>query len=111
MSIGQHIRYLMENDRRDNIHILQDKILLKDELLKLGISEFVNTEYISREAVDITKLSNLPNKYIIKVNHGCGWNIFYKNGEYKMLAVSDFINPSNRYVQKIIQPHEIQPIL
>lgn len=88
----------MIHDRRYVLVVLQDKFKFKQLLKLLDIPYFVDPIYVSREPIDLSSIAseiNLPQKYVIKANHGCGWNIFVNGNTATVLTVVDYIAQIN----------------
>lgn len=66
-------------DRDARIPIRQDKVLVKDIITqKLGADYVIPTLWHGTE-LPPRQERNWPMPFVIKANHGCGWNIFVRN--------------------------------
>ncbi len=66
-------------DRDARIPIRQDKVLVKDIITqKLGAEYVIPTLWHGTE-LPPRQERNWPMPFVIKANHGCGWNIFVRN--------------------------------
>jgi TupA-like ATPgrasp len=66
-------------DRDARMPIRQDKVLVKDIVIqKLGAEYVIPTLWHGTELPPRSQ-RNWPMPYVIKANHGCGWNIFVRS--------------------------------
>lgn len=68
-------------DRDARMPILQDKVLVKDIVRKKLGSEYVIPTLWHGTQLPPRAERNWPMPFVIKANHGCGWNIFVKSTE------------------------------
>ena len=59
--------------------LLADKYLVRDWVAKKIGEEYLVPIYGSFDCFDEIVFDKLPNQFVIKTNHGCGWNIIVKN--------------------------------
>jgi len=59
---------------------IQDKYKVKEYAKARGVTSA--EVYQVTDDPDTIDFGSLPNEYFIKANHGCGWNLFGKNGEF-----------------------------
>ena len=79
VTIQQKINYLTVHESPDFKSKIVDKILLHDfSIKKLGFDICVPIIKIYNNSEEI-KLEDLPDKFVLKCNHGSGMNIFCKN--------------------------------
>ena len=52
-----------------------DKFRVREFLMERGYSEYLNELYFDWERVEDIDWDKLPNQFVIKCNHGCGYNI------------------------------------
>ena len=79
ITIQQKLNYLMVHESPDFKSKIADKVLLHDySIKKLGFDLCVPLIKIYNTTEDI-KLEELPDKFVLKCNHGCGMNILCNN--------------------------------
>ena len=79
VTIQEKLNYLLVHESPDIKSKIADKILLHDySIKKLGIDICVPIIKIYDNANDI-KLEDLPDKFVLKCNHGSGMNILCEN--------------------------------
>ena len=94
--------------------ICADKYLVRDYVESKGLGHLLNDIYKVYDSVDEINLNELPDEFIMKVNHGCGQNLICKdkfklNWELekkkfeKWLKTNHFYN-SLEWVYKDIEP-------
>jgi hypothetical protein len=72
-AFARKVRLRMKHDRNPLLATIQDKLLVKDYARGRGI-EPVRLLHATDEPGSIP-FDDLPDRYFIKANHGCGWNI------------------------------------
>ena len=78
-TIQEKLNYLLIHESPDYKSKIVDKILLHDySIKKLGIDICVPIINIYNESREI-KLEELPDKFVLKCNHGSAMNIFCNN--------------------------------
>ena len=60
---------------------MQTSIKLGEYIEECGCSEILNDLIGSWDSVDEIEWNSLPNKFVLKCNHGCGYNIICNNKE------------------------------
>jgi len=73
------IRWRMKNDRNPLFVEIQDKYKVKAYAQNKGVG--VAETYYVTDIPESIPFDSLPDNYVIKANHGCGWNVFCKDGE------------------------------
>jgi hypothetical protein len=73
------IRWRMRHDRNPLFTEIQDKYRVKEYAKARGVAS-AEVYYLTDEPETID-FDALPDEYFIKANHGCGWNLYGKNGE------------------------------
>ena len=58
-----------------------DKYKVREYIEECGCSEILNDLIGSWDSVDEIEWNSLPNKFVLKCNHGCGYNIICNNKE------------------------------
>jgi hypothetical protein len=74
------VRWRMKYDRNPLFVVLQDKYSVKEYARERGVKT-ADIYYVTDQPETIP-FDSLPEKYFIKANHGCGWNILYENGKF-----------------------------
>lgn len=74
------LRWRMKYDHNPEYVRVQDKLKVKEYAAEKGVKT-ADTYYVTERAETIP-FDELPEKYFIKANHGCAWNILYKDGEF-----------------------------
>ncbi|MDD5366887.1 MAG: ATP-grasp fold amidoligase family protein [Gallionellaceae bacterium] len=72
-SFSWKVRWRLKHDRNPLLTTVQDKLRVKDYARARGV-EPVETLYVTG-APESIPFDDLPERYFIKANHGCGWNI------------------------------------
>ena len=79
ITIQEKLNYLLVHESPDFKSKIADKILLHDySIKKLGFDLCVPIIKIYNNSEEI-KLEELPDKFVLKLNHGCGMNILCNN--------------------------------
>lgn len=116
ITLNEKIQWLIVNEYGEREAFLTDKYLVKKEIanLKLKDLNIPKTLYILKNKKDLKNINfdNLPNKFVIKCNHGSG-NVFVCNGKsdfdknikilFKDLK-KDFSKKTLEYHYKYIKP-------
>lgn len=78
---NEKLMWLKLNTYYDNdlVTMCADKYLVRDYLKQKGCSEILNELYYSYDNVDEINWDELPNKFVLKINNGCGTNIICTN--------------------------------
>lgn len=63
------------------ITMCADKLKVREYIDSCGCTEILNDLIDSWDSVDEIDWSSLPNKFVLKCNHGCGYNIICENKE------------------------------
>ncbi|MEO6907729.1 MAG: ATP-grasp fold amidoligase family protein [Abditibacteriaceae bacterium] len=100
-SFSAKVRWRMKYQRNPLFVILQDKYKVREYTHSKGVRT-AELLFVTDQPEDIP-FAELPPRYMIKANHGCGWNIlcydsrFYLFGDGKKLVNEDgsFLNESN----------------
>lgn len=81
VTVNEKLQYLKLNQYYNNplVTTCVDKYLVKDYLKKKGLSHIVAKLYGVYETPDQIEWEKLPNQFVIKCNHGCGYNIICEN--------------------------------
>ena len=67
------------NHRVKKNTLLADKLLVKDYVKELIGEEYIIPTLKTFDNSNDIILKKLPNKFVIKLNHGSGWNIICRN--------------------------------
>ncbi|MCV2231499.1 hypothetical protein N7548_01480 [Acholeplasma manati] len=73
------IQWLKLNNRNSNITDLSDKIKVREYVTRTIGEKYLNNIYGTHAHEKQIQLSSLPNKFVIKLNHGSGFNIIVKD--------------------------------
>ena len=52
-----------------------DKYTVRDYVKEKGLGHLLNDLYAVYDSVDEIEFDKLPNSFVLRANHGCGWNI------------------------------------
>lgn len=52
-----------------------DKYTVRDYVKEKGLGHLLNELYAVYDSVDEIEFDKLPNSFVLRANHGCGWNI------------------------------------
>lgn len=76
-TLNEKLQYLKLHDYYENPLVTQcaDKYLVRDYVTDSGCSEILNEFYNVWESADDIIWDELPEKFVLKCNHGCGYNI------------------------------------
>lgn len=97
-SINEKIQWLKIYDSTPLKTKLTDKILVKEWAKdKIG-NEYVKPSIMICDSFDEIDFNNLPDKFIVKCNHGCKWHFYVKNKE-KFLKQENLYNLSKRQME------------
>ncbi len=80
-TLDEKIQWLKFNTYLDNPLVTQcaDKYAVRDYIERSGCSETLNELYFTWDSVDDIKWEELPNKFVIKWNFGCGQNLICRD--------------------------------
>ena len=80
-TLDEKIQYLKFNDYYKNplITMCADKYRVRDYIKSRGCEEILNTLYGAWDSPDEIVWSELPNKFVLKWNFGCGHNIIVRD--------------------------------
>lgn len=117
-TINEKMQYLKLNTYYNNPLVTKcvDKYLVKEYLCELGMPELVVPLFGVYDKPEEIEWNSLPNQFVIKCNHGCGYNIIVDDKEkldiaetMKMLRKwmaeeywTFFAEPQYRFVEKKI---------
>ncbi len=62
--------------------LLADKWRVREYVAQRGLAHILNEVYYVTDKPETIPFDDLPDEFVIKANHGCGWNIFVKNKKY-----------------------------
>jgi len=81
LTFNEKISYLKLNKYPNDKLIIQcsDKLLVRNYIESKGLSEYLVKLISSYDSVDNIDFDKLPNKFVLKCNHGCGYNILCKD--------------------------------
>lgn len=86
------VRWRMRYDRNPLFIIVQDKYKVREYAAARGVKT-ANLLYVTDKPETIP-FAELPQKYLIKASHGCGWNILCFNSKlYLYINGKDLVNP------------------
>lgn len=76
-TINEKLQYLKLNDYYNNklVSSCADKYKIRDYLNSKGMNELLPELYGVYDSADDIEWDKLPDKFVIKCNHGCGYNI------------------------------------
>lgn len=80
-TLNEKIQWLKLNTYKDNPLITQcaDKYLVRDYVASKGCREILNELINVWDSVEEIDWNDLPNKFVLKLNHGSGYNIVCDN--------------------------------
>ncbi len=94
----EKINYLKFNYRKKIIPVLADKIKVRSYVKeKIGKKYLIDLIGIYKNANEIS-FEDLPNQFVLKTNHGSGWNIICNNKEH--INISKVIYKCNNWLNK-----------
>ena len=76
-TFNDKINWLKLNNYQNNELVIKctDKYLVREYIREKGYDYLLNDLYFSCNSVDEIKWENLPQKFVLKCNHGAGYNI------------------------------------
>ena len=105
--ISWKIRWRMRNDRNPLFIEIQDKYKVKEYASARGVKS-ADTYYVTDKPETIP-FDSLPDKYFIKANHGCKWNILYSENEFFLYGDGeDLIGRNNTSTYKLTREECVQ---
>ncbi len=78
-SFTEKIQWIKIYDRNPLLTKLADKYLVRDYVAKKVGEKYLTTLYGVFESASEIEWKKLPNKFVLKSNHGSGWNIICKD--------------------------------
>lgn len=79
VTYNEKIQYLMLYWYDPLATICADKYLVRDYVKERGLGYLLNDLYGVYDDADDIDIKNLPNEFVLKVNHGCGQNLICKD--------------------------------
>jgi len=81
VTINEKLQYLKLNQYYNNplVTTCVDKYLVKDYLKQKGYGDLTAKLYAVYDSPEQIEWDKLPNQFVIKCNHGCGYNIICEN--------------------------------
>ena len=115
-TFNEKLNYLKSQPLRDLSTVLADKVLARDEIKKtIGEKYLVPSFGIYKNANEI-EFEKLPQSFILKTNHGSGWNIicrdkrtFDQNRAVKLL--NRWLGFNAYYLSREKQYKNIRPLI
>lgn len=86
------VRWRMRYDRNPVFIEIQDKYKVKLYAQSHGVRT-AETYYVTDNPESIP-FDSLPENYVIKATHGCGWNVFCKDGKLYLFEHDDLSSPT-----------------
>ncbi len=98
---NEKLMYLKLNDYEKNELYAKctDKYEVRNFVEKNGCAEILNTLYGVYENANEIKWEELPQKFVLKATHGCGWNIICTDKE--KLDKEETIKQLNKWISKV----------
>lgn len=96
VTFNQKIQWMKLYDSSDIKTRLTDKYLVRDYIKSKVGEKYLVKLYGVYERFDDIDFSKLPNSFVLKANHGCGWNIVVK--DKKTFNVNDARNKFNTWM-------------
>ena len=116
-TFNEKITWIKLYDKNPIYHILADKLAVRQYIVKKIGHEFLNELYDVFNSVEDIKLENLPKSFILKVTHGCGYNIICRNklnmdwnnefNKLKKWLKKDYYKQGREWAYKGIKPRII----
>ena len=78
-TFNEKIIWLKIHHRYNNAHILTDKVLVKDFVSQAIGDKYVIPNIVVYDCVEQIDFACLPDSFVLKANHGSGWNIICNN--------------------------------
>ncbi len=79
LSYNDKLQWLKFN-WRDNLAVLcSDKVLVRDYVRDKGFADILNETYGIYDSIDEIDIDDFPEKFVLKANHGSGWNSICTN--------------------------------
>lgn len=78
-TFNEKIIWLKMNKLYKNAHILADKVLVKEHVKKIIGDKYIIPNIAVYDDPEEIKLYDLPSRFVLKANHGSGWNIVCEN--------------------------------
>jgi len=80
-TLTEKMQYLKLHDYWKNPVVGQcaDKYAVREYVAQKGCQEILNELYAVYSSVEEIDWEGLPNKFVLKCNHGCGWNIICRD--------------------------------
>jgi len=94
-TLNEKLQYLKLHDYYENPLVTQcaDKYLVRDYVTECGCGEILNELYDVWNSADTIVWNELPEKFVLKCNHGCGYNIVCDNkSQFSEVAVKKQLN-------------------
>lgn len=78
-TFNEKLQWLKVYWRDDRATICADKYRVREYVKERGCEEILNELYGVWDNADDIDFDKLPNSFVLKANHGCGYNIFIKD--------------------------------
>lgn len=115
-TFSEKIVYLKNQHENGIGSILADKVLVREYVSdKIGGKYLINLIGVYEKA-DVIKFENLPTQFVIKTNHGSGWNILVSNkANINWAAIKEKVNYwlslNAWYLNREWQYRNMQPLI
>lgn len=82
-TLNEKIMWLKLNTYRDSVLVEQcaDKLRVRDYVRQAGCGDILNELYAVWESADQIPWDELPESFVLKCNHGCGYNLLVADKE------------------------------
>ena len=99
-TLNEKLQYLKLRNYYKNPLVTQcaDKYLVRDYVTNSGCNEILNEFYGVWDSADSIIWSKLPEKFVLKCNHGCGYNIICD--DKGLLSEYDVKNQLNQWMEE-----------
>lgn len=74
-TINDKLRWLMLNNRDERLHMLADKCRVREYVRQTIGEEYLIELLDVYESVEEIRFETLPETFVLKTNHGSGWNV------------------------------------
>lgn len=91
----------------DEAIVCADKYKIREYLTEMGLGEYVNECYGVWERAEDIDFDALPEKFVLKCNHGCGYNIIV--GDKSRLDIEDTRDKLNGWLNERFEMFNAEP--
>lgn len=108
-TLNEKIRWLIYNENLELKSKLTDKILVKGYIASRIGNNHCAEIYGIYNSIDEIDFSILPDRFVLKANHGCRMNVFVKNKKFIYKNYKDLKTITSRWLKTNYEDFSLEP--